>query len=88
MNQSTEAVSLPALANESGFICINLDYSSKWIMPLEDGLKFIEGLRNARLLKKGYNDEVPTISTLPPVSFEYISQEQLDAWNVQELLTV
>lgn len=88
MSQTTVPTSSPAPVKEPGFICITLDYSTRWIMPLADGLQFVESLKNVKLFKKGYNDEVPTLSTLPPVTFEYISQEQMDAWNVQEMLTL
>lgn len=87
MPQNTEKVSLPALVNKAGFIHISLGYNTGWVMPVEDGLKLIESLQRAHAFSKPYN-EVPTVSTLPPISFEFISQEQIDAWNVQEILTV
>lgn len=90
MSQNTEGASSPAPAdfNQPGYIIVEIDYSKNWLMPLEDGLKLIEALRVARLYKKDYNDEHPVVSTLPPVSFKFVSEEQYRAWQVQELFTV
>lgn len=85
MTQNTGVASLPAHAN--GWITLDVGYNEAWIMPLEDGLKLIEALKQVRVFKEPYND-IPTISTLPPVRFKFISQEQMDAWNVQEILNV
>lgn len=85
MSQSTEPTSSPAPAN--GWVSINIGYSDAWLLPLEDGLKFIESIKKARLFKESYN-ETPQISTLPPVQFKFITQEQMDAWNIQEILTL
>ncbi len=90
MNQNTEGASSPAPADfdKPGYILVEIDYSTNWLMPHEDGLKLIEALRVAKLYKKDYNQDAPTISTLPPVTFKFISEEQYQAWQVQELFTV
>ncbi|AEJ81577.1 gp058 [Erwinia phage vB_EamP-S6] len=90
MNKNTEGASSPAPADfdSPGYIIVEIDYSKNWLMPLEDGLKLIEALRVAKLYKKDYNDEHPVVSTLPPVSFKFVSEEQYRAWQVQELFTV
>ena len=90
MSQNTEGASslAPADFNQPGYIIVEIDYSKNWLMPLEDGLKLIEALRVAKLYKKDYNDEHPVVSTLPPVSFKFVSEEQYRAWQVQELFTV
>lgn len=85
MNQNTGVASLPAHAN--GWIVMDIGYNEGWIMPVEDGLKLIEALKAVRQFKEPYNER-PTISTLPPVRFKYISQEQMDVWDVQEILNV
>lgn len=90
MNQNTEGASSPAPADfdKPGYIVVEIDYSTSWLMPLEDGLKLIDALRVAKLFKKNYNDEHPIVSTLPPVCFKFVSEEQYQAWQVQELITV
>lgn len=90
MTTNTETTSSPAPVDfdKPGYILVEVDYSKNWLMPLEDGLKLIEALRVAKLYKKDYNDDHPVVSTLPPVSFKFISEEQYQVWQVQELFTV
>lgn len=90
MSQNTEGASSPAPVSfdKPGYIIVEIDYSKNWLLPLEDGLKLIEALRIAKLYKKDYNDDHPVVSTLPPVSFKFVTEEQFQAWQVQELFTV
>ena len=90
MSKNTEGASSPAPVDfdKPGYILVKVDYSTKWLMPLEDGVKLIESLRVAKLFKKDYNQDFPSVSTLPPVEFEFVSEEQYRAWQVQEMFTV
>lgn len=67
---------------------LKVDYSTSWLFPHADGLLLIEALKKAHLYKKDYQADFPTVSTLPPVEFQFISEEQYLAWQVQELITV
>lgn len=88
MSQSTAIISSPAPVNqEDGYILISIDYSNKWILPLQDGLQLIASLRRAKTYKEAYKEET-TIQTLPPVEFKFVTQEQYDAWAIQEILTL
>lgn len=75
---------------QEGWMLIKRDWNTQIVLPLQDGMKFLDAIRCAEIVNHYYDTKPPAFRPLDKNSFEFviIGHAEYCLWKMAQLLNV